>query len=75
MKNIKTPLLDEYLLINYICSSALFPSSFPTDDENESDGSIVSPHSPETYYDVQTKEAASSIKYRRRGHAANLLGW
>ncbi|XP_018562882.1 protein FAM214A [Anoplophora glabripennis] len=52
--------------------SALFSSSFSTDDESESEGSIVSPCSPETYALPQSD--VSPIKYRRKGHAANLLG-
>lgn len=57
----------------FLYFSALFSSSFSTDDESESEGSIVSPCSPETY--VVPKGDVSPVKYRRKGHAANLLGW
>ncbi|XP_008195164.3 atos homolog protein A isoform X1 [Tribolium castaneum] len=52
--------------------SALFPTSFSTDEDSESDGSIVSPCSPET--NTVPKRELSPVKYRRKGHAANLLG-
>lgn len=52
--------------------SALFSSSFSTDDESENEGSIVSPCSPDIY--VAPKGDVSPVKYRRKGHAANLLG-
>ncbi|KAJ8923902.1 hypothetical protein NQ315_006678 [Exocentrus adspersus] len=52
--------------------SALFSSSFSADEESESEGTIVSPCSPETY--AVPKGDESPIKYRRKGHAANLLG-
>ncbi|XP_072387698.1 atos homolog protein A isoform X2 [Diabrotica undecimpunctata] len=52
--------------------SALFSTSFSTDDESESDGSIVSPCSPETL--LTHKGGVSPVKYRRRGHSAGLLG-
>ncbi|XP_044264670.1 protein FAM214A [Tribolium madens] len=52
--------------------SALFPTSFSTDEDSESDGSIVSPCSPET--NAVPKRELSPVKYRRKGHAANLLG-
>ncbi|KAJ3648418.1 hypothetical protein Zmor_020223 [Zophobas morio] len=52
--------------------SALFPTSFSTDEDSESDGSIVSPCSPET--NAVPKRELSPVKFRRKGHAANLLG-
>lgn len=51
--------------------SALFSTSISTDDDSESDGSIVSPCSPETYY---PKKQPSPVKHYRRSNAANLLG-
>ncbi|RZB77465.1 protein FAM214A, partial [Asbolus verrucosus] len=45
--------------------------SFSTDEDSESDGSIVSPCSPET--NAVPKRELSPVKYRRKGHAANLL--
>ncbi|KAJ3637121.1 hypothetical protein MTP99_000604 [Tenebrio molitor] len=52
--------------------SALFPTSFSTDEDSESDGSVVSPCSPET--NAAPKREPAPVKYRRKGHAANLLG-
>ncbi|XP_017784073.1 PREDICTED: protein FAM214A isoform X2 [Nicrophorus vespilloides] len=53
--------------------SALFSASFSTDDDSESDGSIVSPCSPETYIYTQ-KPQPTPVKVYRRSHSANLLG-
>lgn len=53
--------------------SALFSSSFSTDDESESESSIVSPCSPETYV-LPKRDLKSPVKYRRKGQSANLLG-
>lgn len=58
------------ILIFYF--SALFSSSFSTDDESESDGSIVSPCSPEA--SPLPLGELSPVKQQRRGHANNLLG-
>lgn len=52
--------------------SALFSSSFSTDDESESDGSLVSPCSPEA--SPLPLGELSPVKQQRRGHANNLLG-
>ncbi|CAG9813749.1 unnamed protein product [Phaedon cochleariae] len=52
--------------------NALFSSSFSTDDESESDGSLVSPCSPDSV-SIRPNEVYS-VKYRRKGHAAGLLG-
>lgn len=52
--------------------SAFFSSSFSTDDESESEGSIVSPCSPENY-EVPKREV-SPVRVQRKGRAANLLG-
>ncbi|KAI4467025.1 hypothetical protein MML48_2g00005513 [Holotrichia oblita] len=52
--------------------SALFSASFTGDDDSESDGSIVSPCSPDSY--GVPKREPPPIKYYRKGHSANLLG-
>ncbi|GJQ82726.1 hypothetical protein Trydic_g19735 [Trypoxylus dichotomus] len=52
--------------------SALFSASFTGDDDSESDGSIVSPCSPDSY--GLPKREPPPIKYYRKGHSANLLG-
>ncbi|XP_060522005.1 atos homolog protein A [Cylas formicarius] len=52
--------------------SALFSDSLSIDDESESDGSIVSPCSPEVY--VSPKGARPPLTYRRKGHSSSLLG-
>nr|XP_023025638.1 protein FAM214A [Leptinotarsa decemlineata] len=52
--------------------SALFSNGFSTDDESESDGSIVSPCSPDILPTSHCQ--VSPIKFRRKGHAAGLLG-
>lgn len=51
--------------------NALF--SLASDDESESDGSIISPCSPDSYL-LPKKEALPPKCYRRR-HPHNLLGW
>ncbi|XP_057655328.1 atos homolog protein A [Diorhabda carinulata] len=53
--------------------SALFSTSFSTDDESESEGSIVSPCSPELLSNHKG-DVTTPVKYRRRGHSASLLG-
>ncbi|KAK9884074.1 hypothetical protein WA026_005012 [Henosepilachna vigintioctopunctata] len=62
--------------------SALFPSNFCADDDSESDGSLVSPCSPDTNLNRCEKlerenEIKASVRCHRRskGHASNLLGW
>lgn len=52
--------------------SALFSASFSTDDDSESDGSIVSPRSPET--SPLLRRDPPPVKYQRKGHSGNLLG-
>ncbi|KAG5888004.1 hypothetical protein JTB14_016628 [Gonioctena quinquepunctata] len=52
--------------------SALFSTSFLTDDESESEGSIMSPCSPEIYAAHSCE--VSAVKYRMKRHAAGLLG-
>lgn len=52
--------------------SALFSSSFSTDDESESEGSIVSPCSPEIY--TGPKRELCPVIYRRKGQSSSLLG-
>lgn len=52
--------------------SALFSSSFSTDEESENEGGLVSPCSPEIYA-VPRKEFCPPI-YRRRGRSTGLLG-
>ncbi|CAH0552110.1 unnamed protein product [Brassicogethes aeneus] len=59
----------------YAIRSALFSGSFSTDEESESEGSIVSPCSPEIFAGDKKSQVAPPVKYRRKGHAANLLGW
>ncbi|XP_045472904.1 protein FAM214A isoform X2 [Harmonia axyridis] len=62
--------------------SAFLSSSFSTDDDSESDGSQMSPCSPETAYLAQKtiieeeKEERVSVRCvrRRKGQACNLLG-
>ncbi|XP_044744711.1 protein FAM214A [Coccinella septempunctata] len=62
--------------------SAFFSSSFSTDDESESDGSQMSPCSPETYLaqkamEEENKEPKAPARWprrRRKGQASNLLG-
>lgn len=56
----------------YLYHRALFSTSICTDEESESDGSIVSPCSPESF--VLPNNDVLSAKYYRRGHAGNLLG-
>lgn len=59
------------LFIN-IYYRALFSTSISTDEESESDGSIVSPCSPESF--VLPNKEVSLTKYYRRGNSGNLLG-
>ncbi|KAF7267274.1 atos homolog atossa [Rhynchophorus ferrugineus] len=52
--------------------SALFSNSFSTDDESESEGSIVSPCSPEIY--IAAKKNQCAAVYKRKGQSSSLLG-
>lgn len=52
--------------------SALFSNSFSTDDESESEGSIVSPCSPEIY--TGPKRELCPVIYRRKRQSSSLLG-
>ncbi|KAL3286574.1 hypothetical protein HHI36_001075 [Cryptolaemus montrouzieri] len=68
--------------INSVSSikSALYSSSFSTDEDSESDGSLVSPCSPDTFllqHKVEGEEEPKSpvrIQRRGKGHASSLLG-
>lgn len=64
--------LTDYSFMIFIFS-ALFSSSFTTDDDSESDGSVVSPCSPEAY--CPPPQETRPFKSHRRGHGNNLLGW
>lgn len=52
--------------------SALYSTSFSTDEESESEGSIVSPCSPEIL--STNRVDVPPVKYRRKGHSSGLLG-
>ncbi|CAG9766500.1 unnamed protein product [Ceutorhynchus assimilis] len=52
--------------------SALFSSSFSAEEESESEGSIISPCSPEIY--TGPKKDSGPVIYHRKGRPTNLLG-